>query len=99
MDHLPSTALPNDHCLALVGDADAGNAAGTHLALLDSFFGKTEGVAPNVLRVMLHPPQVGIMLFELTLRACNGTRVPVEHDGARRCRALIDGQNVHRLRH
>src|SRR5205823_10728029 len=99
MDRLAAGALPDDGRLALVGDAerrDAGDAAGR---ALDDLAHRREGVAPDVLRVVLDPSGSGIVLLELATRDGDCACLCVKYDGARRGGPLIDRQHVRGAAH
>ncbi len=87
-------AIPDHRGLALVGDADGGDPGGAHAGSSERFARRRERIAPDILRVVLHPAGRRIMLLELTLRDGDVLRRVVEHDAARRGRALIDGEYV-----
>ena len=79
MDRLAGRAVPDDDRLALVGDADAGDARDS-TPLGKRLAGDGERVAPDVLRVMLDPAARGIMLLELALRDRDRPRLGIEQD-------------------
>src|SRR5947209_6245357 len=59
MDRLSCRAVPDDDCFALIGDADAGDTA--RINLTENLANDGQGVAPDLLRVMLYPATRGIM--------------------------------------
>ncbi len=87
-------ALPDDRGLALIGDAERGDALHAHGAAREDLTHARERVAPDILGVVLHPAGGRVVL--LVLAPCNGhrTRPWIEGDGAGRGRALVDGENV-----
>ncbi len=90
---LSGRAVPHDRGLALVGDADRGDIFGGKTRLLQRLAADRNGRGPDILRLMLDPARRRKMLRKFLLRrGCDGN-VAAEHDGARGCGALIDGQH------
>ena len=94
MNRHTATAIPDHRGLALIGDADGRDAAGAQARSSERFTRSRQRVAPDVLRVVLHPAGGGIVLLEFALRHGNAPGLIAEHDAARRGRALIDGENM-----
>ena len=88
-------ALPDDRRLALIGDAERGDAprARRGSAAMTSRT-RRERVAPDVLGVVLDPAGSGVVLWQLAPCAGRRTGAAVEGDGPRRCGALVDGEYV-----
>ena len=90
---LSRRAVPH-HCgFALVGDADRGDVLCGDVGLLQRLAAGGNGRIPDVLRLMLDPAGCGKMLREFLLRRRRDRDVIAEHDRARGCGALIDGED------
>jgi len=90
-------AIPEDRRFALVSDADGGDFAAVFLRFRQRFARGRKRRRPDLFRVMLDPAFMGVMLGELRLRDRDDAAGAVEHNCARRGRALIDGQDERRL--
>src|SRR5262249_61452705 len=91
MDGLARAPVPDHTGLALVGDADRGDAAGPQLGGGERLARGLNRRAPDVVRIVLHPTRGGVVLGELPLREAEQGEVGVEPDATRGCGALIDG--------
>ncbi len=95
VDRRTGRTLPHKRRFALIGDADTGDGARpadfTHRALAD-----IHGGAPNFFAIMLDPAGRGIVLRQFRLRERARREGFIEHQGACRCGALIDGEDVAR---
>ena len=93
-DGLPCFLIPDDDRFTLVRDAD-----GRHFGSVRTCFCKRlprhlKLHGEDLLRVVLHPAGLGIMLRKLPLRDLHERLLPVEQDGAARCRALIQSEDI-----
>ncbi len=93
VDRLAGVPVPDERRLALVGDAEPGEVGGGDLRLGDRLAHRVHGRSPQILRVVLDPAGAGEMLRELELPDPHHTAFAVEHDGAGRGRALVDGED------
>ena len=99
VDRLAGGAVPHDRGLALVGDADAGDVLGRDAGLGHRGAHGRDHRRPDLLRIVLDLARRRIDLAQLLLRAGDRRERCVEHDGARRGGALVDGDEVgHGLR-
>src|SRR5690606_8788179 len=87
MDGPPRGAVPHHHGLALVGDADGGNAAGADAARREHLTRAGDGVVQDARGIMLDPARPGIALRQLTLRGRQDAAAAVEKDGTGTARA------------
>ncbi len=88
-------ALPHDHRLALIRDADR---VGRHAGLGDRIARRLERAIENVHRVVLDPAGTRIVLRDLAIPAPADASVGGQHEAGAPGGALIDGQDVlHRL--
>ena len=94
MDGLSRRSIPNDHRFALVGDADACEAAELQAAVCDGFPNSRKSITPNVFGIVLDPTRLGIVLLKLPLGDSDGPRRTVENDRTRGGCALIDREDV-----
>ena len=93
------TPVPDDAGLALVGDADGGNVARAELGCGKRLPGGLHRRAPDVFRIVLHPPGGWIVLGKLSLGEPQERQVGAEQNRAARGGALIDRQNRPGLGH
>ena len=94
VDLLAGVLLPNHHCLALIGDADPGNAVGADARLFDGRPADRGGRRPQIRRIMLDPTGRRIMLRKLLLSRSHNLHLPVEQNSPAGCGALVDGHNM-----
>jgi len=94
VNRLAGLAVPNDHGLALVGDADGGDVAGRQAGIRQRDPHRVLGGAPQIAGRVLDPAGAGEVLFELLLSDALDGELPVEDDGAGRGRPLVDGEHV-----
>ena len=98
VDRLAGRAVPDDRGLALVGDADAGDVAGARApALRHRLAHGRDRRRPDFLRIVLDPARAPDRSARSSCCATGERRQRrIEHDGARRGRALIDGDECGR---
>ena len=94
MNRLAGRALPHNHGLALVGDADGGHIARPRAGLAQRFYGATQLAGENLVGVVLHPALLRIELLELLLRYRGNGAGMIEENSARTGRSLIQCKNV-----
>ena len=94
VDRLTGFAVPDNGGLTLVGDADGGDVLGIQTGIGERPAHRLGGRAPQVAGVMLDPARCRDLLGELDLGQPANAVALVEHDGARRCRALVDGKHI-----
>ena len=87
----PSRSLPEQRCLALIGDADRGDRLSSGFAQHLSAY--LEHRAPNLFRIMLDEAWRREILRERYLRGGAWTPFVVEGNRAGARRALVDGEN------
>ena len=92
VDRLAGDAVPHHGGLALVGDADRGDVLCGDIRFLQRLAAGRDRRGPDVLGLVLDPARGRKMLREFLLRGRGDRDVGAEHDGARGCGALIDGQ-------
>src|SRR5690606_11651702 len=80
MDGPAALAIPDDCCLALVGDADRGDVAGREVCLCKRPAGRRDDAAPYLLRVMFDPAGGRKNLRKFLLRGGDGLVVFVKDD-------------------
>ncbi|GAA3906319.1 hypothetical protein GCM10022276_26050 [Sphingomonas limnosediminicola] len=80
MDWLARGAVPNDHGLTLVGDADARHPRRIDAA--EDFPNDCKRIVPDLLGIVLNAAAAGIMLLQLALRDRDRTRAGIEQDRA-----------------
>ena len=90
---LACSSVPEHNCLALVGDSDAGNLVsaacrGHHLLRAG------KGEVPNFLCIMLDKSSLRIMLSQWALATVDRCAVCSKKNGAGRCRAFVDDENI-----
>ena len=93
VDRRAGLAVPDDRGFALVGDADPGERAGLEPGLGERAPDDRQGVAPDVLGVVLDPARLRVVLREFPLRLAERPAAPVEQHGAAASGALVDRQN------
>ena len=99
MDRLAAAPVPDERCLALVGDADRRDGARVGARVRERVARGLKRRPPEVLRVVLDGAVAGEMLRELVLaEAARGKRL-VEEDRAARGGALIEGEDQRLHRH
>ena len=96
MDRLAGGAIPDHHRFALIGDADAGDIFRREARLRHRLAHDGDRGLPDFLRIVLDPARRRINLGEFALRGGERLKPGIEHDRARRCRALIDGDDMRR---
>src|SRR5689334_21377264 len=84
--------IPNDGGFALIGDADRGDVGGA-ADLLNRVAANLERRRPDLLRIMFDPTWLRKVLRQLDLRCCPWVEIEIERDGARRCGALVNGED------
>ena len=89
---LQRVTVPGDHRLALVGDADRGNAF--RAAVAQHPARAIEARLPDFLRIVLHPAGPWKVLRDLRLRAAAKHAVAPEQHRAGGCGARVDDQNM-----
>jgi hypothetical protein len=87
-------AIPDDHGLALVGDADRRHVGRLELGGSQRFLGHGQLRRPDLLRIVLDPTGLGKRLAKLPLGQGHDVARLGEHNGAGRSRALIEGQDI-----
>ena len=92
VNRLAGGAVPDDGGFTLIGDADAGDILGRQ-ARPSPWRRARMATArrPDFLGVVLDPSGRRIDLAQLLLRAGERLQAGIERDGARRCGALVDG--------
>ena len=93
-ERLAGRPVPDQRGLALVGDADRRDRAGSEPRPLDRGAADRGGRGPEVGGVVLDPARLREMLRELLLGGADHRHPLVEDDGPARGRALVDGQDV-----
>jgi hypothetical protein len=91
---LAAAALPQHRGLALVGDADGGDLAGSQLGQGQGLRERVGDRAPDLLGVVLDPARPGIVLLELAVAAAAQAQLVVEDEHGGAGGALIDGDDV-----
>ncbi len=94
VDRPAAGAIPDDSRLALVGDADRGDAVARRAGLRHGVAHGGDRRRPDFLRVVLDLSRPRIDLPEFLLRGRDRLERGIEHDGARRGRALIDCEEI-----
>ncbi len=90
---LAGRAVPQHHGLALVGDADGARCAAP--AARQRLARRGQRVAPDILRVVLHPARCRVMLRRTRAgRVATGRPSRLEDDRAGGGGALVDGEHV-----
>ena len=99
MDRPSARPLPEDHGLALIGDADRRDLDSRPAGPLERAPAGGERIAPDLLRVVLDPAGPRVVLPELVLAGRARPARAVEHHRPAAGRALIDRQDVARAGH
>ena len=94
MNRTPGRAVPQQRRLALIGDADGDNVARGGARLPQRVAASSDGRLPQILRIVLDLAVGGEMLREFALRNGGNRRIGAKQHRPRRCRALIDRQDV-----
>jgi hypothetical protein len=94
MNWLSRRPLPNDDRLALIRDTDRRNIGFTELGFGKRLARHIALAEPDLLRIMLNPPRLGIMLPKLALSDRYNFARSIENDGSRGSRALIEGEEM-----
>jgi len=92
MHAVTARAVPEQHGLALVGDADAGDARGRRARPGQRTAQRGQGAAPDVLGVVLDPARGREVLRQFLLRRGARAQRGIEGDAARARRALVEGE-------
>ena len=97
MERPSGRALPQHRRLALIGDADGGDVARRDAGLRHRLAADGDGVAPNLLGVVLDPAVLRDNIARSS-RCAVAAHAPavVEQQRAARGRALVDGEDVAR---
>ena len=93
VDRLAGRLVPDDDGLALVGDADRRDVASVEPGRLQRLAAGRNDALPDLFGIVLDPSRRRVMLREFLLAGGDDLHRAVEHDGAARCRALVDRQN------
>ncbi len=93
VDGLQRLAIPDHRRLALVGDAHRGEVVCLEPGVAESLGGDADLRRPDLQGVVLHPAGAGVVLLELLLGDCLDLALPVEHDGSRAGRALVQREH------
>ncbi len=96
-DRFAGAAVPHHRGLALIGDADGGQAAGPHPRGGECLGDHGLRVAPDLERIVLDPARPGKDLPVLTLARGDREARPVEEDAPGTRGALVDRGDVDRL--
>ena len=88
-------AVPDDDGLALVGDAQPGDAVRAEAGIGKGLPCGLDGGAPEVFRVVLDPARPRVVLQEFALRGGERDAARIEHDAAGGGRALVDDEERH----
>ena len=87
--------VPEQHGLALVGDADAGQVAGRPVPVLEAVAGGLQRGLPDLLGGVLHPAGFREVLPELLVAPCGDQAVRGDHERGHARRTCIDGEDAH----
>jgi hypothetical protein len=94
VDRTPRRAIPHDGGFALIGDTDRGDVARFGAGLPHGGTDRRNRRGPDFFRIVLDLSRTRIDLPELLLRRRDRLERGVEHDRARRGRALIDCEEI-----
>ena len=89
-DRLPASAVPDDGCLALIGDADGGRWL---ISLRQDFACRGQDRRPNYLGIMLNPAICWIQLGELLVGNMQRLAFAIKDDCAGTGGTLINSKN------
>ena len=89
-DRLPASAVPDDGCLALIGDADGGRRL---ISLRQDFARHGQDRRPDCLRIMLNPAICWILLGELLAGNMQRLAFVIKDDRAGTGGTLINRKN------
>jgi hypothetical protein len=92
-DRPASRAVPQDGCLALIGDPDRRQIRGFDARLGNGLGDNARLRRPDFRRIVLHPPWLWIVLREFPLRDRAHRASVIEHDRAGAGRALVQGKH------
>ena len=90
VQRLPRGGVPDAHGLALVGDSDRGQIAGSHPGIVERLACDPLRDRPDLARVVLNPARLGKVLGELAVGATDRLGLFVEHEAGRAGGALVD---------
>ncbi len=99
VDRLAGGTVPDQRGLALVGDADRRDVFRRDAGFRHHFAHGLDRGRPDRLRIVLDQAGRRIDLRKFPLRDGDGEAGAIERDGARRGRALVDGDHVGRQAH
>ena len=88
-------AVPQQHRLALVGDADAGEVGLAAVPVGEAVAGRLEGGLPDLLRGVLDPAGLGEVLAELLVAPGGDGPVRGHHERRHARRTCVDGEDAH----
>jgi len=91
---LSGRALPHDHSLSLICDADCRDLPGLDLRRIDGTASSIELGLPDLFGIVLDPARLGENLPERNLFYADDDAIVVEQNGPGRRRALIQGENI-----
>ena len=94
MNRLAVGTLPDDHGLALVGDANCSDVTRAGADLPQGLNRAGDLTGEDFERIVFHPSGLRIELLELVLRDCGDAAAFVEEDGAGAGRSLIQCEYV-----
>src|SRR3546814_5198707 len=94
VDGRTGLAVPDRRRLALVGDADGGDLLGARTSVCQGALHHRQGIAPDVLGVVLHPAGLREVLRQLLLRLAEAAAIAGEKNGAAAGGSLVDGENA-----
>src|SRR6185295_16933406 len=99
MDRLSGRPVPNNNRLTLIRNSNGCQIGPLHARLGERLAGHISLARPNLFGVVLDPPGLRKMLFELALRQCDNFAAAIKNDGPRRRGALIKGNQILRSWH
>ena len=85
--------IPHRDGFALVGDADGGNILRLQPGFGERVANGGERAGPDLLKLVFHPAGLGVVLLKFLLADADDALIAVEHDGAGRGGALVDGED------
>jgi len=94
VDRPSAGAVPHDRGLALIGDPDSGDVAGTGSGFGKSFARGCDRRGPDLLGIVLDPAGRRIDLRQFLLRGGNRRQCCIEQDRAGRSGSLVDREKV-----